>query len=138
MLSRKPGWTILSLAGNDSRVGVPLDEFRATMTTYAKRLTSEVRGQVLFFGLGERGPDYPEADGVDERGRYYAVLKDIAAAVKGVHYVDLGPSIAQKARVLKGQHELHTICGDGGHLNAVGNLIMAGEMLRLFGVVTEA
>jgi lysophospholipase L1-like esterase len=138
VLARKPDWTIASLAGNDQRVGVPLDEFRETLTTYARRLTKEVGGQVLFFGLSEQGPDCPaeKLKTVEGRRAYYAVLADIAGSVKRVHYVDVGPAVAAKARLLKEQHELHTIYGDGGHFNAVGNLIIAGEILRVFGIVT--
>lgn len=138
VLPRKPAWVIASVAGNDTRLGVPLDEYRETLTGYAKRVREECGGQVLFFGLGEAGPDYPEskAGSMDERRERYAIMKRIAAGMDGVHYVDLGPSIAAKARMLKQQHELHTIYGDEGHLNAVGHMMMAGEMLHVFGVVT--
>jgi lysophospholipase L1-like esterase len=137
VLSRQPDWTIASVAGNDVRVGIPADEYRDVMTTYARRLTEEVGGQVLYFGLSECGPDYPErkVQSMDGRKTMYAVLEEIAAGMDGVHYVDIGPSVAAKAKVLKTQSELHTIYGDGGHFNAVGNMIVAGEILRVFGII---
>jgi hypothetical protein len=137
VLARKPQWTIASVAGNDVRVGVPVSEYREIMTTYARRLTGEVGGQVLFLGLSEQGPDCPESKvkSIEGRRALYAVLSDIAATVKGVHYADIGPAIASKARLLKAQHELHTVYGDNGHFNAIGNLIIAGEVLRVFGIV---
>ena len=137
VLARKPDWTIASVAGNDVRVGIPADEYRDVMTTYARRLTEEVGGQVLYFGLSECGPDYPErkVQSMDGRKTMYAVLEEIAAGMDGVHYVDIGPSVAAKAKVLKTQSELHTIYGDGGHFNAVGNMIVAGEILRVFGII---
>jgi hypothetical protein len=137
VLPRRPNWTIASVAGNDVRLGVPVDEYRGLMTTYAKRLTEEVGGQVLFFGLSVPGPDYPAEKRESMQGRraLYRVLEEIAAAVNGVHYVDIGLRMAAKAALLKEQCELHTIYGDTGHFNAVGHLMCAGEILRVFGIV---
>jgi hypothetical protein len=86
VLARKPDWTIASVAGNDARVGVPPAEYRAIMTAYARRLTREAGGQVLFFGLSRRGPDYPgeKVSSMARRRGYYRILADIAARVKGV------------------------------------------------------
>ncbi len=137
VLARQPDWVITSLAGNDVRVGVPADEFRTTMTAYARRLTEEVRAQVLFWGMSEHGPDYPKAETMDERRVFYGILCDIASALEAVHYVDVGPRVAAKARALREQSECHTIYGDNGHFNAVGNMILAGEMLRVLGIVVD-
>jgi len=137
VLARKPQWVIASVAGNDVRIGVPADEFRSTMTTYAKRITGEAGGQVLFFGLSEHGPDYPKTESMDGRRKLYDILCDIAASTAGVHYADIGPRLAAKARILRQQCELHTIYGDNGHFNAVGHLMVAGEILRVYGIVNE-
>jgi hypothetical protein len=134
VLRRKPDWVICSVAGNDLRLRVPLAEYRERMTSYAGQLTG-AGCRVLFYGLSEHGPDYPKGGTMKGRRALYAVLKSIAGSLKGVHYVDLGSSVAAKAHALKKQHELHTIYGDAGHFNAVGNLILAGEILRVFGVV---
>ncbi|HUT33467.1 MAG TPA: SGNH/GDSL hydrolase family protein [Planctomycetota bacterium] len=136
VLARKPGWVIASLGGNDARVGVPHEEFRETMSTYARRLVEEAGAKVLFFGLSEHGPDYPKADTQDARRAFYDILSDIAEHVAGVHYADIGPSLAAKAAALREQSEYHTLYADGGHFNAVGNLVVAGEILHLFGVVS--
>ena len=136
VLARKPGWVIASLAGNDARVGVPHEEFRETMSTYARRLVEEAGAEVLFLGLSEHGPNYPKADTQDARQAFYGILRDIAAGGGGVHYADLGPSLAAKAVALREQSEYHTLYAEGAHFNAVGNLVVAGELLRLFGVVT--
>lgn len=134
--SRKPDWVIASVAGNDTRVGVPHDEYRQTMTTYVEDVLSW-GGNVLLFGLSQCGPDYPEekAKSMDGRREFYAILNDIAESHEGVHFRDVGPGVSSKAHTLHSQHEIHTIYGDGGHFNAVGQLIMAGEILGLFGVV---
>jgi GDSL-like Lipase/Acylhydrolase family len=137
VLARKPGWYIASLAGNDVRVGIPLEEFRETMTTCAKRLIDECGTEVLFFGLSDAPADYPKLDTLDARRKFFDILSDIAAKTDGVHYADLGPRFAAKAAALKEQADCHTVYGDVGHFNAVGNLLVAGEILRVFGVVCE-
>ncbi len=135
VLARKPNWVIASVAGNDMRLEITLDEYREIMTEYALRLRNEANCQVLFFAISECGPDYPNADKFPGRSAYYNILSDIAANTEGVHYTDIGPNVAKKAHQLKDLHELHTIYSDGGHYNAVGNMIIAGEMLRVFGIV---
>jgi lysophospholipase L1-like esterase len=136
VLAREPDWVIASVAGNDVRVGVPAEEFRSTMSAYADRLTDEAGARILFWGMSDCGPDYPKADTMEGRRAFYAILSEIAEGTDGVHYADIGPRVAEKARILKQQSECHTIYGDNGHFNAVGNLIIAGEILRLFGVVS--
>lgn len=135
VLARKPQWVIATVAGNDARMGIPLEEYRQTMTTYAKRITEEAGGQVLFFGFSEHAPDYPNMKTLPARRAYYAVLSEIATNVKGVHFEDIGPRMAAKANCLREQYEGHTIYADGGHFNAIGHMIVAGEILRVFGVV---
>jgi hypothetical protein len=90
---------------------------------------------VLFFGIGEHGPDYPKAHTLPARRALYDILRDVAAEIDGVHYADIGPSLAAKAAALLEQSDYHTLYADGGHFNAVGHLVVAGEVLRLFGVV---
>ena len=102
--------------------------------------TDYLDGKVLYFGLCDHGPDYDpdKVARMDVRRSYYGLLEEIAGEMGGVHYVDIGPGVAAKAHALREQNELHTIYGDTGHLNAVGNMIVAGEMLRVFGVVSPA
>ena len=135
VLARKPKWVIASVAGNDAHLKIPVEEYRAIMTNYAKRITEEAGAQVLFFGISEQGPDYPKTDTLPARRAYYNALAGIASEIKGVHYADIGPRLAEKANHLREQYEGHTIYGDAGHFNAVGHMIVAGEILRVFGVV---
>ncbi|MFW6189055.1 MAG: SGNH/GDSL hydrolase family protein [Planctomycetota bacterium] len=138
VLARQPDWVIASVAGNDVRIGVPTEEFRSTMTDYAERLTGQAGARVLFWGISEHADDYPKADTMPGRRAFYDILADIASGTDGVRYADIGPSLARKARLLRQQSECHTIYGDNGHFNAVGNTIIAGEMLRLFRILTPA
>jgi len=135
VLSRKPDWVLLTLAGNDASQGIPEVEYRELMTTYARRLTDEAGAQVLFYGFSTYTPDYPHPDSIPQRRAYFDILADIATLIPGVHYRDIGPAFTKKAAALLKQHPLHTVYSDGGHLNAVGNMIIAGEMLNIFGIV---
>ncbi len=135
VLARKPNWVIASVAGNDARLSIPFDEYRDVMTNYAMRLRNEANCQVLFFAISECGPDYPNADKFPMRRPYYDILSSIAANIEGVQFMDIGPNVAKKSKLLKELHELHTIYSDGGHYNAVGNMIIAGEIMQAFGFV---
>lgn len=136
VLDRSPQWVVASVAGNDLRVGVPLAEYQTIMTDYARRLRAQ-GSQVLFFAVSQHGPDYPKGDTLEGRNAYYAILRQIAEDHPGVYYADIGPSLASKARALRRQSEFHTLYGDTGHFNAVGHLLVAGEILRVFGIVRE-
>ena len=67
------------------------------------------------------------------RRRYYRVLAQIARRTGGI-YVDMGKPMGAKARALYRQHPLHTVYSDGGHLNAIGSMIVAMEVVRALGV----
>jgi len=126
---------IASVAGNDVRLGIGPEEYRKTMTDYATRLVA-TGARVLFLGLSEQGPDYPKSDTLAARRALYEVLQGIAEASERVAYADIGPALAANARTLRDQYEGHTIYGDNGHFNALGHLMVAGEVLRLFGIVS--
>jgi hypothetical protein len=49
-------------------------------------------------------------------------------------YCDVGKVLQAKARLLYKQHPAHTVYSDGGHLNAVGSTILAGEVIKALGV----
>lgn len=137
VLARRPDWVIATVAGNDVRRGIGPDAYRQTMTAYATRLT-DAGAHVLLLGVGEHGPDYPNQGALPARRALYDVLSGIADATPGVAYADVGPALAANARLLREQYEAHTIYGDNGHFNALGHLMFAGEVLRLFGIVGRA
>jgi lysophospholipase L1-like esterase len=139
VLPHKPGWCLVSLGGNDATHEIPPDEFGETMTRYATAVHDASGGQTLFFGLSEQGPDYPafKRERLQQRRSYYARFAAIAEVYPFVHYVDFGPGLARKARLLQAQCELHSLYGDTGHFNALGHTVLAGEMLKAFGILRE-
>jgi hypothetical protein len=60
---------------------------------------------------------------------YYRALREVARRNNGV-FLDVGPQLVAKAEALHRQHPLHTIYADGTHYNALGALILAGEVFR--------
>ena len=70
--------------------------------------------RVLYFALSDHGPGYPKRTTLKGRRAFYAVLRSIADSTKGVHYADVGPSLAAKARELHKHHGIHTVYGDNG------------------------
>jgi lysophospholipase L1-like esterase len=131
VLPHRPDWVLLTLGGNDSAQQIPLTEFREKMTTYVRRVKKECSGRVAFISGFQPAPLYPKekANLNARRQRYHRALKNIASR-EGALYIDAGTALKTRAQLLYRQSEYHTIYSDGGHFNAVGNIIIAGEVLR--------
>jgi len=131
----KPDWIILTISGNDVSRGIPLAEFKQTMDTYVARARKEWGGRVVFVGGFKACPGAPEGseERYAKRAAYYRVGRASAREHGGL-FVDAGTPLQKKARELYKQSNAHTIYSDGGHFNPVGNLIIAGEVLRALGV----
>jgi len=134
VLPHKPDWVLLTLGGNDANQGIPLAEFRKTMSGYTRRVKDECGGQVAFVAGFQPCPHCPEEKEKTnaKRQRYYRALKKIARG-EGALYIDVGSALRAKAEMLYRQACCHTVYSDGGHYNSVGNIIIAGEVLRAFG-----
>lgn len=136
VLPYRPDWVLMTLGGNDSARDIPLTEFRERMTTYCQRVERECGGRVVFVSGFRPCPGQPNPD-VDyhaKRNRYAKALAAVARET-GHHFLDIGPGFVRQAKILYRQSTFHTFYSDGGHFNALGNLVLAGEVLRAFGVV---
>lgn len=127
----RPDWVIMTLGGNDCRREIPLKEFRAAMTHYARRVAETSGGRLVFVAGFRPGPHYPQAKQARRTRlpRYYRVLREVAQREDGV-YLDVGKGLLARARLLYKQWPGHTVYSDGGHFNAVGNRIIAAEILN--------
>jgi len=134
VLPWKPDWVILTICGNDVARGIRPAEFRRNMTAYCERVRDECGGRVVFVGGWRACPGVPEAKAASYRRRapYFRIQRELAAAYDGL-YVDAGKALQAKARQLYSQSPYHVVYSDGGHFNAVGNLIIAAEVLRALG-----
>jgi len=135
VVPHKPDWVIMTIGGNDAARRIPPAEFKRTMDTYVSRMRKEWGGRIVFLGSFKTCPNAPEGSKQKyaKRAPYYRAERDIARKHGGL-YVDVGTPLQKKARALYKQSTAHTVYSDGGHFNAVGNVIIAAEALRALGV----
>ena len=129
-----PDWVILTCGGNDLNRGIDLDDFRRNLSEYSRAVTEECDGRMAFLACWVPCPGAPEhkAEAYPRRAEYYGVLRELAEEFDGL-YIDACPAMEEKAELLYEQSEAHTVYSDGGHFNELGNLIIAGEVLKAFG-----
>ncbi len=137
VLPHKPDWVIMTIGNNDPHQGIEVDEFRDLISAYTERVKKECGGCVCFLG-GRKAEAGSELDPEREKKRasFHSVLRE-AADDTYVFFVDVGEGLSRKAEQLYEQHRSHTVYSDGGHFNQVGSIIVAGEVLKAFGVMTD-
>lgn len=137
----RPHLVILTIGNNDPHQGVGLEEFRELFDAYAVRLREDSGGRLLFLGGFVPCAPLDQDPAVIRRAElsapYHAIAREVLAARDGL-YLDAGAPLAAKARLLRDQSEYHTVYSDGRHLNAVGNTIVAAEVLQALGVLRLA
>lgn len=126
VLPHRPTLVLATIGGNDAARRIPLAEFARDARAYVE-LVASVGGRVAWIANfpGVAGP-LPKVD------PYRRVLRAVAAE-SGGWYVDVGRPFARAIRELEAQWADHTVFADGDHFNAVGNAIIAGEVLRFLG-----
>lgn len=136
VLALRPDWVVATTGGNDARRGDDLATYGATWRTYAERLHAANGTRVLLLGTWSFPTDRPAKMQPEVIAPYWQTLTDLAAEIPYLDFVDLSPAITAKAAGLHAQWSGHTIfSGPDGHYNEVGARIIAGELLRLFGVL---
>ncbi|MEI6603161.1 MAG: GDSL-type esterase/lipase family protein [Clostridia bacterium] len=129
-----PSWIIVTVGTNDSHY-IPLDEFAIAIKEYVIRVGVQGNSKVLFLGGFQVAEKFfGETTEFDAKQPYYDALKTIAAE-SGHYYLDIGKAIVKKSKLLFQQSDAHTVYGDGLHFNKLGNTIIAGEVLKAFGIV---
>jgi lysophospholipase L1-like esterase len=118
----RPKLVFVTTGNNDAARKIPLRDFTASATRYC-RMVGAIGGRVAFLG------GFLPPQGRDARPRYYSALKGVARA-EGGWYLDAGGTLRDTWRELERQWEGHTVYGDGGHFNAVGNLVVTGAVLK--------
>ena len=132
----KPAWVVMTISTNDHNRHVPLKEFEAALTKYARRLKQDSGGRMMILA-GFKPFPFLDADKLEfrERAKYYQVIRKVLRQQDGL-YVDVGTPLFQKARQLHKLWPGHTLYSDGCHLNAVGNAILTTQVLQALGVLT--
>jgi len=130
----KPNWIILTIGNNDVH-SIELEEFSRLIKQYAAHVNGELSAKLVFLGGFKELPNYQgDTSGFIKTIPYHKELKRIASET-GNYYIDVGEALAEKMDVLCRQYELHTAYGDGLHFNKLGNTIIAGEVLKAFGII---
>lgn len=131
----KPSWIILTIGNNDPNQGVPPDEFARDFREYCRRAMELCGARVVFLGWRRPCPSPQDRmEKVEKLIPYHEQAQTILSDYDGV-FVDIGSPLTEKLALLQRQHALHTIYSDGGHLNAVGSLIVATQVLAALGVI---
>ena len=131
VLPHTPIVIMMTIGSNDHAQRVPLDDFHHAMTQYVQRARAECAGRVLFLGGFHRmrPGDSPHP----AQHEYDEALQEIARD-NGGFFLDAGAGLMRKSEALLKQSEHHVIASDGSHLNAVGSLVVAGEVYRFLGL----
>lgn len=136
VLALRPDWVIATTGGNDARRGVDPAVYRATWRSYAQRLQAECGTRVVLLGTWSFPADRPEKMQPEAIAPYWRTAADLAAELPCLDFFDLSAGITAKAEALRAQWAGHTVfSGPDGHYNEVGARIIAGEILRRFGVL---
>ena len=130
----KPKWIIVTVGHNDANM-LECDEFAKLAEDYLNAVGEKTDAKVVFLINVVETPTGPgEKVYYEKIAKNYETLQKLASET-GNFCLDIGKGLFEKIRILKDQYEGHTIYGDGLHFNKLGNTIVAGEVLKAFGVV---
>lgn len=132
----RPDWVFLTLGSNDAVQQIPLAEFEGSLSRYAVRL-AEWGGQLVILYNFKAGPNAGEAAFRKEplREPYYAIEVQLAETHPNVHLLDVGTPLLEKAKAHYEKFPGHSIYSDATHFSNLGGMIIAGEVLKAFGIV---
>lgn len=134
VLPLNPNWVIVTIGTNDSNIST-LSEFDEMMRKYIERLNEKILVKVLLLGGFRESAKFVGEKACYNRAiPFFEALKQIAVDT-GNYYLDVGEILAKKSEILFKQSEAHTVFGDGVHFNKIGNNIIAGEVLKAFGII---
>jgi len=128
-----PSWIIFTLGTNDC--GTPLDDFEAELARYLDTARRSSGSRFLYVGGFEPMPGLGEAETrhLVEARLYYDTARRLVPAFGGLA-PDFGAALRAKAELHFSQSPFHSYYGDGLHLSALGNHVLAGLVLEALGV----
>lgn len=134
VLPHKPNLVIMTIGNNDARRKMDRSEFRKAVIEYIEKVRETSGGKVLILGGFKANPGFKgDLEVYKRKQTYYNDLKKVADE-NGAYYYDVGTALLKKAKALYKQSDYHSVYSDGGHLNAIGNIIVAGEVLKALNV----
>ena len=133
VLPLKPNWVIATVGTNDS-VMESIEGFIVSLYEYLRIVKEFNNAKVLLLGGFKACSNYLGDAAFKNALPYYEALKQIAQET-GNYYLDIGEVLFNKSHILYQQSECHTVYSDGLHFNKLGNNIIAGEVLKFFGII---
>jgi lysophospholipase L1-like esterase len=136
VLSKDPDWLVLSCGVNDvwHKTGVSLEDYRTNITAIVEQAqTKGVRVLILTATMIYEEPDKPQNR---KLAGYNEFLRELAAE-KGCLLADLNADmqalVAEHREQLGEKPYFNLLTGDGVHMNAAGDVMMASGILRAIG-----
>lgn len=135
----KPDWVLMTIGANDISHEMPLSETQSAVTAYMEKLTAVSGGRLVVVGGFEICPHAPQRrrdrqPALDER---FAAIREMLEAADGIA-LNIGAGMRAKAEELQRQYDGHSVyCTGDSHFSYLGNMIIAGEVMRAMGLVAD-
>ena len=134
VLNQKPDWVILNCGGNDAVRNVPLDKFKANITTMVDQIAAaHIQVMILTATVMNEDPN----NGVSQKLVPYNDFLREFAKQRSIKLVDLNAEM--QAAIGQARTDLHVpnpgnlLTIDGMHLNGLGQEMVAADILRALG-----
>ncbi len=134
-----PDWVFFTIGGNDIAVGLTNEESQANMEKYIKKIQKECDANVVYITGLKPCPFATEKlieSAQIRKERFDAISETVKKC--GGFVIDVGTGLQEKALELEKQWEGHTVyCSEkrDSHFNAVGHMIIAGEVMKGLGYI---
>lgn len=137
VISKKPDWMTLSCGVNDvwhGPKGVPLEDYKKNITQIVEKCQA-ANIKVMILTATMIGEDQPNANN-QKLTAYNEFLRTLAKDKKCL-LADLNADMQAAIKAAGPDKKGNLLTGDGGHMNAAGNQMMAAGVLKGFGLSAE-
>jgi lysophospholipase L1-like esterase len=136
----KPNWLFVTVCSNDIAKQITIEQTQQYVHEYVTLAKETCNANVVYVGgylvypncLENKAQMQPQ-----KVARYQAI--ESAAMQAGGHYLDIGKLIKTQADALHAQYDEHSMyTGQDGHFSHMGNMVIAGAMLRAMGYLNAS
>ena len=130
-----PNWLFVTVCSNDITQQISLEQTQQNVCEYVELAKNTCNANVVYVGgylvypncLASKTKIQPQKE-----ARYQAIKS--AVTQSGGYYLDIGQLIKTQADALHAQYEEHSMyTGQDGHFSHLGNMVIAGSILRALG-----
>ena len=136
---QRPGWIIFTIGSNDCARGCSPADFESGLARYIEAAQRDSGARFLYAGDFEPMPGLAEEsrEHVARAKPYFEIARRLVIGSGGLA-PGIGAALRAKAELHFAQSNFHSYYGDGVHLGALGNHVLAGLVLEALGVFTPA